>query len=154
MFFIEAFERLQRWCKGQIWVGRFAWFTRILLAIAFMPSGWTKLAGNRFTSLPLDNPVGFFFEALYRTGWYWNFLGLAQLGCALLLLIPRTALLGALCYLPIVLNIFLITVSMDFRGTPLITGGMLLANLFLLCWDYDRLKPCLAHILKLGGSTP
>ncbi len=30
--------------------------------------------GNRFTILGLDDPIGFFFEALYRTGFYWRFL--------------------------------------------------------------------------------
>jgi uncharacterized membrane protein YphA (DoxX/SURF4 family) len=118
----------------------FTIFTRVLLALGFTPSGLTKVLGNRFTQLGLDTSVGFFFEALYRAGFYWNFLGAAQLAAALLLLIPRTATLGALIYFPIILNIFLITVSMHFTGTPFITGAMLLANLYLLCWDYDKLK--------------
>ncbi len=114
--------------------------TRILLALGFIPSGITKVLGERFTILGLDNPVGFFFEAMYRTGFYWRFLGLCQLAAALLLLIPRTATLGALVYFPLILNIFVITVSLGFRGTPFITGLMLLANIYLLCWDYDKLK--------------
>ena len=118
----------------------FTVFTRILLALAFLPSGITKVMGNRFTILGLDDPIGFFFEALYRTGFYWRFLGICQLTAALLLLIPRTATLGALAYFPLILNIFVITVSMHFTGTPLITGLMLLANIYLLCWDYDKLK--------------
>ena len=114
--------------------------TRIVLALGFLPSGLTKVVGNRFTVLGLDNPVGFFFEAMYRTGFYWRFLGLCQLLAALLLVIPRTATLGALVYFPLILNIFVITVSLHFQGTPFITGLMLLANLYLLCWDYDKLK--------------
>jgi hypothetical protein len=55
-------------------------------------------------------------------------------------LIPRTATLGALVYFPIILNFFIIMVSMHFTGTPFITGLMLLANIYLLCWDYDKLK--------------
>jgi uncharacterized membrane protein YphA (DoxX/SURF4 family) len=118
----------------------FTVFTRILLALAFTPSGITKVLGNRFTILGVDNPVGFFFEAMYRTGFYWRFLGLCQLAAALLLLIPRTATIGALVYFPLTLNIFVITVSLNFKGTPIITGLMLLANIYLLCWDYDKLK--------------
>lgn len=118
----------------------FTVFTRILLALAFLPSGLTKVLGNRFTVLGIDDPVGFFFEALYRTGFYWRFLGICQLTVALLLVIPRTATLGALAYFPLILNIFVITVSMGFTGTPLITGLMLLASIYLLCWDYDKLK--------------
>ncbi|HEX8130399.1 MAG TPA: hypothetical protein VF527_14965 [Pyrinomonadaceae bacterium] len=122
----------------------FTVFNRILLALAFTPSGITKVLGNRFTILGLDNPVGFFFEAMYRTGFYWRFLGLCQLAAALLLLIPRTATIGALVYFPLILNIFVITVSLNFRGTNIITGLMLLANIYLLCWDYDKLK----HLFK------
>ena len=118
----------------------FTVFTRILLALAFLPSGLTKVLGNRFTVLAIDDPVGFFFEALYRTGFYWRFLGICQLTVALLLVIPRTAILGALAYFPLILNIFVITVSMGFTGTPVITGLMLLASIYLLCWDYDKLK--------------
>jgi uncharacterized membrane protein YphA (DoxX/SURF4 family) len=120
------------------------WFTvttRLLLALGFTPSGLTKLLGNRFTILGPETPVGFFFEALYRSGSYWNFIGACQLMAALLLLIPRTATLGALVYFPLILNIFVITVSLHFTGTPVITGLMLLASIYLLCWDADKLKP-------------
>jgi len=118
----------------------FTWGTKILLALAFVPSGLKKLLGERFTILGLDSPVGFFFEALYRAGWYWNFLGFMQLLTALLLLIPRTSFLGAILYLPIIINIFIIVVAMGFVGTPYIAGLMLLANLYLLFWDYNKLK--------------
>ena len=56
----------------------FTWSTRILLFLGFLPSGLKKLIGERFTLLGLDSPVGFFFEALYRTGYYWNYLGFMQ----------------------------------------------------------------------------
>lgn len=118
----------------------FTWFTRILLAIAFIPSGLKKLLSQRFTSIGTDNPVGFFFEALYQTGWYWNFLGFMQLFVALLLLIPRTTFFGSILYLPIIINIFIIVTAMGFTGTPYVAGLMLLGNIYLLLWDYDRLK--------------
>ncbi len=126
----------------------FTWFTRILLAIAFLPSGYTKLIGNRFTQLPIENPVGFFFEAMYQTGWYWNFLGFMQLLAAILLLIPRTTFLAAILYLPIIVNIFLIVSSIGFVGTPYIAGLMLLANLYLLLWDWHKLKKIVSTIFE------
>jgi hypothetical protein len=61
---------------------------------------------------------------------------------AILLLIPRTSLLGALMYFPIITNICVLTYATRFDGTRLITM-MVLACLFLLVWDYDRLKPIL-----------
>lgn len=96
----------------------FTWGTRILLFIAFLPSGLKKLLGERFTILGIETPVGFFFEGLYRTGFYWNFLGFMQLLVGVMLLIPRTTLLGAILYLPIIINIFIIVVSMSFKSTP------------------------------------
>jgi len=126
----------------------FTWLTRILLAFAFVPSGLKKSLGERFTILGVDTPVGFFFEALYQAGWYWNFLGFMQLLVAILLLIPRTTFFAALLYLPIIINILVIVVAMHFRGTPIIAGLMLLANLYLLFWDYKKTKQIVSVIFE------
>lgn len=126
----------------------FTWTTRILLALAFIPSGLKKLLGERFTILGLESPVGFFFEALYRTGFYWNFLGFMQLLVAFLIVIPKTTMLGALLYLPIIINIYIIVVAMNFTGTPYIAGMMLLANLYLLFWDYKKIKQIVSIIFE------
>lgn len=130
----------------------FAAFIRVILAIAFIPSGMTKLLGNRFTSLPLDNPVGFFFEAFYQTGGWYRFVGFCQVLAAILLLIPRTSTLGATIFFPIVLNIAIITISVGFQGTWVITSLMFLANLYLICWDYDKFKAILP--LSTGEKKP
>lgn len=126
----------------------FTWFTRILLSLAFIPSGLKKLLGERFTLLGTDNPVGFFFEALYQTGFYWNFLGFMQLLCALLLIIPRTTYFAAILYVPIIININIIVISMGFKGTPYITLLMLLANTYLLVWDYKKTKTIISVLFK------
>lgn len=104
------------------------------------------MLGQRFTVLGTDNPVGLFFEALYQAGWYCNFLGFMQLLVALLLLIPQTTFLAALLYLPIIINILVIVVAMHFKGTPIIAGLMLLANLYLLFWDYKKVKQIVSVI--------
>lgn len=139
--FEKRLDATHAWARNCPLLQRFTVFTRLLLGIGFIAPGLTKLLGNRFTLLSLDSPVGFFFEAMYRTGFYWRFIGFAQVLASLLVLIPRTATLGAVCFFPIILNIFVITVSMNFAGTPFVTGLMLLANLYLLCWDYHKLKP-------------
>lgn len=135
---IRVVDRLHELLPARV----FTWITRLLLAVAFLPSGLVKLQGERFTRLGIETPVGFFFEAFYRTGFYWNFLGAAQLLAAALILIPRTRVLGALVYFPIILNIFLITLAMHFRGTPFVTGLMLLGSVWLLLWDV-RILRCL-----------
>lgn len=121
----------------------FTAFTRILLAIGFIPPSIKKIMNEPFTSLPDTTPVGHYFNALYQTGFYYQFIGWAQLIAALLLLFPRTAHLGALMFLPIIFNIAVLTTSVGFQGTWIITIFMTLAALYLVCWDYDRLKPIL-----------
>jgi hypothetical protein len=136
----DALDRLHARARANPVLQRLAVISRILLALAFIPTSLVKILGRPFTSMGTDTPVGYFFDAMYHSGAYWGFLGWSQLVAGVLLLVPRTALLGALMFLPIVLNIFVITVALHFVGTPFITGPMLLACLFLLGWDYDRLK--------------
>jgi hypothetical protein len=118
-------------------------YTRYLVGGAFVFASLVKIKGHRFTQM--DGTVaghnpGHFFEMMYQSGLYWQFIGWAQLLAGLLLLTQRYALLGVLVYVPIIANIFVITVSYDFAGTPVITGLMLLAGLLLLAWDWNRLR--------------
>ena len=55
------------------------------------------------------------------------------------------ATLGALIYFVLILNIFLITFSVGFAGTPAVTFLMLLATVYLLFWDWHRLWPILSE---------
>lgn len=119
----------------------FTAFTRILLGIGFIYPSIPKIRHLPFTSLPDSNPVGHYFNALLQTGYYYEFIGWSQLIASVLLLIPRTAHLGALMFFPIILNITVLTNAVGFQGTWLITILMLLACTYLVAWDYDRLKP-------------
>ena len=114
---------------------------RYLVGLAFFPSGITKLIGHRFTSISADNAIGYFFEALYQSGFYWNFLGLAQLTAGILLMTQRFALLGTLVFLAIMTNVWLITISLSFKGTWVITSLIMIAIIILLIWDYRKLLP-------------
>ena len=114
--------------------------SRGLLAVGFFSTGRVKVLGEPFTTLSPETAIGHFFDAMHRTGPYYRFIGAGQLLAALLLLVPATATLGALVYFPIILNIFIITVALHFQGTPFVTGLMLLASFYLLCWDYPRFK--------------
>lgn len=118
---------------------RFTVFTRILLAAGFIPTGLVKLLGQRFTSMT-SGPIAEFFEAMYQTGAYWQFLGGSQVLAGVLLLFPRLAHLGAALFLPIMANIFVITVAVGFNGTPFVTALMLLAVMYLCAWDYHRFR--------------
>jgi hypothetical protein len=147
MSVLTRFEQLYDESKRNRWFRSFAVFCRIALALGFVPASLVKLTGERFTALPSNHPLGQYFDALHLTGYYYTFIGVGQLTAALLLLVPRTALLGAILYFPIILNICVLTYAVRFAGTR-ITTLMLLANVFLLVWDYDRLK----HVLPRGRT--
>lgn len=153
---MNRIEEIYYEAKSDKWFQRFAVFCRIALAASFLPSGYIKIIGERFAAgLPSNNPLGHYFDALYLTGYYYTFIGITQIIIAILLLIPRTSLLGALMYFPIIVNICVLTYATRFDGTRLNTM-MVLASLFLLIWDYDRLKYILPfkqpetepHVLK------
>lgn len=141
--------------KGNKWYRYFAVFCRIALAIAWLISGIVKIKGERFAAgLSHNHPLGQYFDALLNTGYYYTFIGIGQVIVAVLLLIPRTALLGAISSFPIILNICVLTYAVRFEGTRAATF-MLLANLFLLCWDYNRLKFIFSYrqLVVEGNST-
>jgi len=134
------FEEVYYEAKADEWFKRFAVFCRIALAASFIPAGFVKIMGERFAAgLPHNNPLGHYFDALHQTGYYYTFIGITQIISAVLLLIPRTSLLGALMYFPIILNICVLTYATRFEGTRIVTL-MVLASLFLLVWNYNRLK--------------
>jgi uncharacterized membrane protein YphA (DoxX/SURF4 family) len=140
MSFSSKLNHMYYEARTNKWFHYFAVFCRIALALGFIPSGIVKIMGERFASgLSNNHPLGHYLEALHNTGYYYSFIGIAQLTIAVLLLIPRTALLGALMYFPIILNICVLAYAVRFEGTR-ITTFMALANLYLLCWDYDRIK--------------
>jgi uncharacterized membrane protein YphA (DoxX/SURF4 family) len=143
---MNRFEELYHEAKADKWFKQFTVFCRVALAAGFLPAGFVKVMGERFAAgLPSNNPLGHYFDALQLTGYYYTFIGIAQIITAVFLLIPKTSLIGALMYFPMIVNICVLTYATRFEGTRLVTM-MVLANLFLLIWDYDRLK----HVLPFG----
>ncbi|MFB9295017.1 DoxX family protein [Persicitalea jodogahamensis] len=126
--------------KQNRWHRYFSIFCRIALAAGFLPSGFVKINGERFTDLSNNQPMGHYLEALFHTGYYYPFIGVMQMTAAVLLLIPRTVTLGALIYFPIILNICILSLAVRFDGSHVTAPLMVLANLYLLCWNYDKIK--------------
>lgn len=140
--FIERLKRLRI-------VQLFTIYLRYLIGSAFVFASIPKILGERFTRIPVSNPVGFYFEAMYQTGFYWNFLGWGQMIAAVLLMAQRFAALGAMMFYPIIINVWLVTWSVGFKGTPVVTFLMFLGNTYLLVWEYRRLIPFLQHESQL-----
>ncbi len=98
--------------------------------------GFAKLNGSQFTILdseltrPLGEVSGFWLTWHYfgYSQVYGSLLALLQIAAGILLVVPRTALAGALVLLPIVANILLIDV---FYGID--PGGTIAAMLLLVC---------------------
>lgn len=129
--------------KSTVLAQLFIIYTRYLIGSAFVFASIVKIKGERFSRPGMDDPMGtpfHLFETLYQTGLWWQFMGWGQFLAGVLLLTQRYALLGAVMNFPIVLNVFFITISLDFSGTPMITSGMLLANIILLMWHWPQLK--------------
>ncbi|WP_245942255.1 DoxX family protein [Algoriphagus chordae] len=127
--------------KQNKWHWIFQIICRILLAYAFIIAGMVKILGERFASgLSVIHPMGAYLEALHHTGYYYTFIGYAQLTAGILLLIPGTVLMGALLYLPIILNIWILSFAVRFVGSYVTSPLMVLANLYLLAWHYDKLR--------------
>ena len=83
-----------------------------------------------------------FIGGMKQTGYFWTFLGISEIVCGLLLLSQALALLGAVMLIPLVLNIFLFHLFLEPHDTVelLLTGLYLLATIFLLGYDYPKLK--------------
>ncbi len=132
-------------------------YLRYLIGFAFVWASIVKIRGERFTTISVTEPVGYFFEAMYQTGFYWNFLGWAQFIAGALLMTQRFASFGAMVFFPIILNVCVITWSVNFgSGTPVITLLMLLGTLGLLVWDYRRWVILFQydHQIKLDLTSP
>lgn len=119
-------------------------YTRYLIGGAFVFASLIKIKGNRFTTnsgadMPIDSALHFF-ETMYQSGLYWQFLGFGQLVAGFFLMTQRYSKLGAALFYPIILNVFVITLSYEFGGTPFITGLMLLANTLLIFWEWNSLR--------------
>ncbi len=130
--------------KEKLWSQTFIIYTRYVIGSAFVFASLVKISGNRFTSESgAANAIDsswHFFETMYASGLYWKFIGWAQLLSGFLLMTQRFSKLGALFNLPIIGNVFVITLSYYFAYTPVITGLMLLANLLLILWEWNELR--------------
>lgn len=137
----SVFDRLHSKAKSNTWLWIFSIFCRVSLAFGFFVAGMVKIVGERFASgLHENHPMGHYLVALHLTGYYYTFVGIAQVAAAIFLLIPRTVTLGAFIYFPIIFNIWILTYATRFDGSMFTAPLMTLANLFLLGWNYEKWK--------------
>lgn len=111
---------------------------RFFLGLIFFTAGMAKLTQN-FPGI--IGPV-WLEERLevYHLGVYAKFIAWSQVVIGLLLLTQRFATLGAIMLFPMISNILMVTISLEWKGTPYVNAFLLLLNLILLLWDYNKLK--------------
>lgn len=119
---------------------------RILIGFAFLPAGLKKLLGEPFTDPAKVGRFHDFLDAFHATGWFYQFVGLAQLVTATLLITQRFATLGALLAIPITATITAFCWSTS-AGIPTITviTLMCLGSLGLAAWDSPRWRMIVAR---------
>ena len=113
---------------------------RIFLGLIFFGAGMSKLYfEHKFPGI--IGPV-WLEERLaeHGLGLYARFIAASQVLAGILLLTQRFATLGAVITFPLILNIFVVTVSLEWQGTPYVNAFLLLLNVWLLVYDYHKLK--------------
>jgi len=114
--------------------------TRLFLGFILFGAGMSKLYFEH--AFPgIIGPV-WLEERLAEHGlaFFARFVALAQVLAGLLLLTQRFATLGAIISFPLFLNILMVTISLDWQGTPYVNAVLLLMNGYLLMVDYHKLK--------------
>jgi hypothetical protein len=143
-FLLSVIDSLKQKKSLQI----FTIYLRYLIGGAFVMAaiGMGKFSNQELrisqSGTPIQDllPIQQFFRVMSTSGIYWNFIGWSQLIGGFLLMSQRFAKLGAVLFFGLILNIFVITVSFGFNGTPVVTGLMLLATTWLLIWDLDAFQ--------------
>ena len=127
----------------------FTIFLRYLLGAAFVWASVLKIKGIRFTPESGENmPIGslpHLLESMYRSGFYWSFIGWTQFAAGFLIMSQAFSTLGAVVYFPMMLGIFVLTTDFQSPEILTVTALMLLANIYLLLWDWNRLKFLILH---------
>jgi hypothetical protein len=112
--------------------------------MAFIWASIFKIKGVRFEAQSGENTpinsLSHLLEAMYRSGFYWYFIGWGQFIAGFLIMSQIFSTLGAVVYFPIMLSIFVLTTAFQSPEILTVTSLMLLANIYLLLWDWNRLK--------------
>lgn len=139
--------------KQQLFLQVFTVYLRYLIGSAFIIAafGMGKMNGGSNLLQSMNKPIGElqpiqqFFRVMSDSGLYWQFIGWSQIIAGVFLMTQKLARLGAIIFFGLILNIFIITLSYNFSGTPVVTGLMLLAILYLLIWDLPAFMPIIKN---------
>ncbi|MDI1324921.1 MAG: hypothetical protein PSV36_19410 [Algoriphagus sp.] len=87
--------------------------------------------------------------AKYNLAFYATFIAYSQIFIGFSLLTTRYKLLGSIMMIPMIVNILMVTISLEWQGTPFVLAFLLLLDLILL-WSYrDFFRPLLNEEIKV-----
>jgi len=134
----DSYVTLHKW---------FRLFIRFALASQMLYYGMAKIIPTQFpppSLVTLVEPVGnlsltdLLWTSIGASPAYQVFTGCAEMLAGVLLLVPRTTLLGAMICLADMIQVFLLNMAYDF-GLKQISFHLLLMSVFLLAPDFPRL---------------
>lgn len=122
---------------------------RLFMGFIFLIYGIPKLVSSQFQvksgsieALPAAKAVGESFVVAWKffgySRWYEIFIGIGEITAAILIMIPVTATLGAVIYLPIAANIMMVN-YFYVKGVAGLTTLLVLLNIYLLWVDRKKL---------------
>ncbi len=76
-------------------------------------------------------------------GFFARFVAWSETVIGLLLLTRRFSVLGAIMLVPLLVNMLMVTISLQWQGTPTVLGFFLLLNVLLLAYRFDDWKSVL-----------
>lgn len=113
---------------------------RIFLGFVFFTAGMGKLTQGQYFPLTMFPMSLSKMLAPYGLGLWGEFVAWSQVVIGFLLMSQRFATVGAIMSLPLIVNIFFVTVSLEFKGTPYLNAFLIFLNLYLLAADYHKWK--------------
>ena len=123
---------------------------RILIGAILPYSGLYKI--NTFLQDPapyraeesLESPARSiqFIEDLKRTGYFWQFLGVVELTCGVLIMSQYLSLLGAVLSMPVSVNFLLFQLFLGYQNAIhlILTVLFFVCNIILISYNYRSLK--------------
>lgn len=126
---------------------------RLFIGFALLPSGLKKVLGEPFTDPANTGAFHDFLDAFHATGSFYTWVGVMQLGTALLLMTQRHATAGAALALPIFTTILVFCWSTGVVFTASVVTLIVLGVTFLLLWDLRAWRGLLAPTFGAGREA-
>lgn len=119
---------------------------RTLMGLLFLFASTTYflMVMGVFPTPPMEGPSKAFNEGLAASGYFFTLLKITEFICAILLLTGTFVPLALVILSPIIINIFMVHLFVDrSMPGPVISGFLVLANIFLAYCYRDAFKPLL-----------